>query len=357
MGDAALVDAVTVGGMPTDKNAADPIIKAMTKPDEKSKPAVGVEIKDETPKVSEDGDPQSEEAEAEAPDDDLFDEEDGEDGESEAEEEVDQDPDIAVTVDGEQKMVKLSQLTQNYALQGATEKRLQQATELRNGYYQVGEQLYNNLQAQAERLQGIDNVLKEIAEPVMDWDKLRITDPQRYLIEKEKSRDAQDKRAQLSQEQQRVNQEQQRLIALRHQVEVQAETGKFLEAMPALRDPTTAKAFQEATIDIGARVYGLTPEEIGSVSKSSHMLVLADAVRYRLLLARKAAKSNGASRAGGKSTLSGATSVKPLMRPGANKQFSSRMAEARDAKAVRARAQATGDVDDVAKMLIVKRAK
>jgi hypothetical protein len=33
------------------------------------------------------------------------------------------------------------------------------------------------------------------------------------------------------------------------------------------------------------------------------------------------------------------------------------MAEARDAKAIRARAQATGDVDDVAKMLIVKRAK
>jgi hypothetical protein len=33
------------------------------------------------------------------------------------------------------------------------------------------------------------------------------------------------------------------------------------------------------------------------------------------------------------------------------------MSDARDAKAVRARAQQTGDVDDVAKMLIVKRAK
>jgi hypothetical protein len=357
MGDAALVDAVTVGGMPTDKNAADPIIKAMIKPDEKSKPAVSAETKDETLEVSEGEGPQGEEEHEETPEDDLFDEEDGETGEGD-DEEVDTDLDVVVTVDGEQKTVKLSQLQQNYSLGAATEKRLQQATELRNGYYQVGEQLYNNLQAQSERLQGIDNVLKEIAEPTMDWEKLRITDPQRYLIEKEKTREAQDKRNQLSQEQQRVQQEQARLQELRHRVEVQAETGKFLEAMPALRDPTVAKAFQEATFDIGTKVYGLAPEEINAVSKSSHMLVLADAIRYRLLLQRRAQKAGKGDKANGKGEpIVAAGSVKPLMRPGANKQFSSRMAEARDAKAIRARAQATGDVDDVAKMLIVKRAK
>lgn len=354
MGDATLVDSVTAGGMPTDKATAEPFIKALTVPDEKSKPAVVEEIKNAAPEVIKSEDSQAEEASSKEDEDDLFDEESGEAGEEE--EQVDQDPDVMVTVDGEHKIVKLSQLQQNYALSGATEKRLQQATELRNGYYQVGEQLYTNLLEQQKRLNGIDAVLKEVAEPVMDWDKLRITDPQRYLIEKEKSREAQDKRNQLSQEQQRIAQEQQQLIALRHQVEVQAETGKFLEAMPALRDPATAKAFHEATMDIGLKVYGLSPEEIGSVSKSSHMLVLADAVRYRLLLARKAAKSNGASKAGANVVLDG-TSVKPLMRPGANKQFSAKMAVARDAKAVRERARQTGDVEDVAKMLIVKRAK
>lgn len=352
MGDVALVDAITEKGLPMDKNAMDPAIAAIMKPDEKET-VVSEKVATDEVKNAEGAEAAPEEASAESDEDDLFDEEEGE-GEEET---SNQDPDVAVTVDGEQKIVKLSQLTQNYALQGATEKRLQQATELRNGYYQVGEQLYSNLQEQQDRLANIDAALKEVAEPQIDWAHLRANDPARYLIEKERTREAQDKRNLLSQEQQRVNHEQQQLMAVRHRIEVQAETGKFLEAMPALRNPAIAKAFSEATMDVGARVYGLSPDEIGSISKSSHMMVLADAVRYRLLLQRRAQRGSTKAAPREGEPQMGNGSVKPLLRPGANKQFSARMSDARDAKAVRARAQQTGDVDDVAKMLIVKRAK
>jgi hypothetical protein len=49
--------------------------------------------------------------------------------------------------------------------------------------------------------------------------------------------------------------------------------------------------------------------------------------------------------------------LRPVLKPGANKQVSNRMAEARQVKANKARAMETGSPEDVAKLLIVRKAK
>jgi hypothetical protein len=316
-----------------DKSEADPVLDAIIEkkePDPKEKPDEELPDNAEEEKVDKETDSEEDDADSEenATDED--------------------DPLLTVTVDGTDVEVKLSDLKKNYSGNGAIEKRLQQATELRNGYYQVGEQLFTNLQAQTERLKHIDTVLKSVAEPNIDWDRLRQLDPQRYLIERDKAREAQDKRSSLAQEAQRLAHEQQELTALHYQTKVQEETGKFLEKVPEMRDPEVAAKLMQA-FNQEALHYGFSANDVSGIVDHRQLMVLRDAVRYRQLMSKQQSKAPAI-----KPPASG-NGIKQLMRPGANGQLTQRMTNARAAKADYAKARETGSVDDVAKLLIQRR--
>jgi len=369
MADHAIADAALSTGIPTDKNASDAVTRSVMESRapadgedkkvrsdvarEKAGSEKGQENDEDTFREEQEGD----EGEAdEGEDQGEGEEEDAGDGEEEADEGLDDDdPLVTVTVDGEEREVALSKLKAEYSGNAAIEGRLSQATELRNGYYKIGEALYSNLEAQAVRLQSIDAVLKDIAEPSVDWERLRAVDPQRYLIEKDKASEAQNKRMQLSQEGQRIAQEQERLRQLSHQTKVQEETVKFVERVPEIRDPAKASRFMKDLVDVAGAVYKISPQEVASLADHRQLLVLRDAVKYRQLVAAnknrlgkpKPNGSDGPMRA----------PIKSIMRPGANKDFSKRMDAAKADKAKINRARETGSIDDVAAMLIVRKKK
>lgn len=264
----------------------------------------------------------------------------------------DEDPEVEVTVDGETTKVKLSELKNNYSGEKAIEKRLQQATELRNGYYQYGSALYKGLQLQAEKLKQLDSVLQAVADPQIDWEKLRIQDPNKYLLERDKQRDAQEKRRAIADEQKRIEEGQAELTTRERQVRAEDEARLLTQKLPILRDPQKGKALMTEMINSGSQHYGFQPQEIAEVIDHRMLLVLNDAVKYRKLVAKKAAKMEKGAPGKTSQQRPATGTVKTLLRPGGNPGFTKKMIAAKQTKAVTEQARRTGDVEDVAKTLI-----
>lgn len=63
----------------------------------------------------------------------------------------------------------------------------------------------------------------------------------------------------------------------------------FFEAMPKLKDDAKRAAFRQEAIDIGGRDYGITEQEVGSISDHRYMRILHDAIAYRKLVAKSQA--------------------------------------------------------------------
>jgi len=290
-------------------------------------------------------------AEALDPEDDLnyVEDEDAEKADEKAEDDdenvnVDELP-IEVVVDGETIEVPLKELKANYSGNQAIERRLQEASEAKNVAIHQGNTLYQALGATAQRLAIMDKHLSTLAEPKVDWEKMRREDPARYLIEKDKARDAAETRMKVQREAAEVNRRQQELQQLAYQEYSEIETKNLVERMPELRDPQKASALMSDMSD-AAQFYGYSKQEVDEVMDHRHMMVLADAAKYRKLLARKTeAKQKLVPQA-----------PRALLRPASSAAASAPRSQADKArKALIANARRSGKVDDVAKLLLVKK--
>jgi hypothetical protein len=264
------------------------------------------------------------------------------------EEDIDIDEvEVEVTVDGETKPVKLKDLKANYSGEGAIQKRLQEATEIKQKTYEVGSNLYNNLQQVAQRLEKLDEILANASQPDINWEELRQKEPGRYLLEKERVREIEEKRAQVNRERERIQAEQDELnqIAMRDITIQQARM--LVQKIPDLAKPETATKVMNEFIET-AKSYGFDPADVHGIIDHRLMLVLADAAKYRKMIAEK--NPNNPQR-----TLK-EVKPRPLVRPSAS---------AKNANAVNAlkkqhmenvkRAKASGKVEDVANLLIVRK--
>lgn len=274
-----------------------------------------------------------------------------EDVDPDTSDEEDEDPDnvdideleIDVAVDGETKKAKLKDLKAAYAGEGAIEKRLQEVTEVRTKVYKVGETLYNQLQAQNERLEYLDGLLSKVAEPEINWDELRQKDPARYLLEKDRANEAERRRSQVRAEQEKVARQQAELNALAYQDFAESEARKLLKAIPEMADPQKAPVLMNSLAET-AVAYGYTVHEFNQVIDHRVMKVLKDAHAYRMMQAEKGKKVEEAQE----------VKPRPLNKPG-NKVSKPLTNERKLQNALRAKAQKTGKVDDVASFLLVKK--
>jgi vacuolar-type H+-ATPase subunit I/STV1 len=266
--------------------------------------------------------------------------------EAEVEEPVDEDVDIdeiplEVMVDGKLQNVTIKELKDKYSFVGAIDKRLQEVTEGRAVIQRQSNELDQVFQHSLGRLQALDNVLAQIEAPRVDMDELRAKDPTRYLFEKERMREASDRRNQVRAEAQRLSQQQEdiRNAAL---VEYSKQEAYILGQKDAeFADPVKAPQAMKRLSE-GAKEYGYSPQEVYSVTDHRALLVLKDALEMRAL---RAQQKNGVKEA--------QIAPRPLMKPG-TKRPAARSQQQKQMDALRAKAKETGRVEDVAATLIVR---
>jgi hypothetical protein len=263
----------------------------------------------------------------------------------EADEEPYVDPDEVqydVTVDGQPTKATLKELKAAYSGNKAIDMRVQQASEMRKHAEVMTTELMRQLNTQAEKLKQIDSILAEAEQQGIDWDTLRRTDPQKYLIEKDRLAELQHKRAIVQRNAEEARQQQAELMMRRQAAYASEEANVLIKKLPELADKAKAAKISE-NWNKTARNYGFSDDDVASIVDHRMLLVLNDAMKYRALVeAKKARTVNGKTKA----------APKPLLRPGAQ-NFGQRMNNVKAEREALNRAAQTGSIDDVAATLLV----
>lgn len=257
--------------------------------------------------------------------------------ETSAEEDIDLDEiELDLQVDGQEKKVKIKDLKARYAGEGAIEKRLQEATELRSHLENNAKEVHGFLEQQKLRLKQMDEILSQQQPQNIDWEALKVKDPGRYLLERDKARDIAERRQRLFVEHQRIAREQEVIAIQARDRYIENENRQLFRKVPELADPAKATEFNARMVQT-AQHYGYSPDEYASVIDHRAMLVLQDAAKWRELQSKtKTVKE---------------VVPKPLLKAGGQKKTVSQAA--RIAEAARKKAQQSGLPDDVARTLLV----
>jgi len=130
-----------------------------------------------TPRVPEGDDTPIDEPDQPPPVDDPVDET----VDQQADDDVDIDEiEIDILVDGQPAKAKIGDLKKRYSLDGATEKRLQEATELRQRLDQQHHSTFQLMEQQKQRLKAMDDLLAQNQPQNIDWEALRVKDPGKF---------------------------------------------------------------------------------------------------------------------------------------------------------------------------------
>lgn len=254
---------------------------------------------------------------------------------------------VSVIVDGEEKEVSLKDLKRQYSGEGAIEKRLQEATELRKTAAAEREAVKTEIEANRvdllNSIAALDKVLFAPLVPPPD-PRLRQTNPNQYLAHQDAYMEDQ-RRIQQSQQQvvQLFTQERDRKVkdvaAYREQ-----QTKMLLAQEPTLVDPKVAAAFRD-DLDFMAKHYGFSANDLATVDNHAMLLVARDAGRYQKLMQGK--------KSGTVPTNGDGKVIKRRLKAGS--PTASAKPSSKDDKAyakAQAQARKTGSVDDVANLLL-----
>lgn len=249
---------------------------------------------------------------------------------------------VDVLVDGKKQEVTLKELKSKYSGSQYIEKQIQKSVEARKAVETHAENLFKANTVMMAKLNQIDSVLATIAEPQIDWERLKATDVNAYFLKRDEQREAQEKRAQLQQEARRVHAEQERLSSEAQQRYTRDEAEKLMLKMPDLADPKKGKALMGRMVT-AAQHYGYTPEEVDAVIDHRAMTVLHDAMLYRELVSRRKA-----------TTGEQPSARKVMVKPSAAKPGMQTQKKRLDAQVLK-RARDSGKPEDVAQTLLVRK--
>lgn len=305
------------------------------------------EEQDTDPNDGEDDDASDGESQEDADEDDTSSEDDdGDEGYDTAE--YSEDDIFEVVVDGERKDVTLKQLLQRYSGEGAIEKRLQEATELRKAANAEREAVTNEIETHRT------NLLQTIAklDQVLFMPLVRKPDPalrqknmQEYLLQQDAYQEDQQRiqslRTNLSE---MFVAEQQKSTATREAFR-KAQGELLAKAAPELRDPKTAALFQDDLMT-AVQHYGFTQAHLQEVDNHALFLMARDAGRWIKMQRAKDTVSNKTS------PTVGADKKRRRLKPGGATANAKAVQGAKVVKIATAKARKTGTVDDVANMLV-----
>lgn len=280
-------------------------------------------------------------------------EETEEEPEEEAEEETsDEDDDnidnykVVVTVDGEEKEVSLKDLKAAYSGNEYIAQNVQKAVEARKVLENQSAILYESNNKSIEKLKSLEAILDAVAKPDIDWDKLRAENPTEYLVKREEMRELQHRQELVRKEIEKTNNEQAEIQSQARQRFILDQGQLLATKLPVLKDPQKAPAVMK-DVAATAKHFGFTDQELGSVMDHRQMLVLHAASEWLKEQDRKTRLSK-------RTTVKEEPSVKKvLIRPGTTKNSSGEASRRLTAQRL-AKAQSSGNVDDVAATLLVR---
>ena len=247
------------------------------------------------------------------------------------------DAQIAVTVDGESQVTTIAELKKRYAGEGAIEKRLQEATELRKTAVQ---QVAHNRDKLVEVLNAVGGILftPTIAQPDPT---LARTDPGAFLEQKTLYDNEVAMLADRKQKLQTALVEADTEVANSRTNMRQEEAAKLRAALPVLNDPVRGPKVQAAILSAAKEIYGFSDVDIAAAADHRIFVMAADAMRYRKMIAKNHARP--------------VTDKPRTIRPsgGSNKSRESGLVKREKAKFKRARE--TGKAEDIAATMIVRK--
>lgn len=227
---------------------------------------------------SQDAEPEQavdDEGEQQQPESEDDSEDAGDDDQAEQEQD-DEEPLFTVKVDGEEIQVTAQQLKDNYQLNQATQKRLQEASESRKQAEAVRAEAE---QSRAQYLQGLQAIQAQLEnqEPGQEyWDNLRETDPQKFLIEREQARERNEMRQAVIAEQQAVEAQY-----------LQEQERKLVEIIPEWSDNAKRQTETSQLVET-AKGLGFSTHEIGMVKDARMVALLRKASLYDRMMERGA---------------------------------------------------------------------
>lgn len=276
-----------------------------------------------------------------------------EEGEEDGEEYLTDDTLIPVTVDGEETELTLAELKRRAAGEGAIERRLQDATELRRSLEQERQEHQQNIEHDRQLFTTALNLFQDrLFHPQVQQPDpaLQQSDPQKY----------QQQYNAWQQDQQRIQGEAQQFQAAMQQFKQQedqalqqrrAQEAQVLrEKMPVFKDKVQGPKMRERIVT-GVERYGFKPEDVAQAVDHRLFLMAADAVAYRELV-DKQKKGKSKVQDGKKPPKAGEKRTR-VMR-GGSKPASTQRKAAKQQEQVNKRAWETGDVKDVARTMIVQ---
>lgn len=192
-----------------------------------------------------------------------------------------------VKIDGEEVQVSLDDLKQGYSGQQYVQKGMQQAAEQRKEAEAVYEALLNERQQVQKLYQQLQS--GELgAPPTPPSRELFDNDPLGYMDQKMKYDEAKESYDKKAGEYQKVIQQNTEAEQRAKQAYLQREMEQLKVAIPEFSDKGKAKEIQGKLIEVGAKHYGYTPEEIGQVMDHRALKVLYHATKYQEIVEGKA---------------------------------------------------------------------
>ncbi len=290
--------------------------------------------------VTDDGQPETVEAEAEVVDDTEINasEENVDEEYEEAEESaVQEEPVYRVRVDGEEKEVNLDELKRGYSGQKYIQKGMAEAAEAKKQVEEVTQKVTQERQMLAQMMQQIQN--GEVP-PVPQYpsEELRASDPLGYLEAEAEYRRAVDKRNDFDRKAQYVAQQQRQQEEQQHNQYLEQQAMRLAEWMPEFSDPEKRSVFIKDMSVKAKKHYDLSNEQISSVKTAEEVIILNDALKWREL---QQTKANATKKAEG---------ARPVVKPAAKRAASA--GKASKAKQAQAQMQKRGTIDDVANFLL-----
>lgn len=290
--------------------------------------------------VTDDGQPEMVEAEAEVVDDteiQASEESVDEEYEEAEESEVQEEPVYRVRVDGEEKEVSLDELKRGYSGQKYIQKGMAEAAQAKKQVEEVTQKVTQERQMLAQMMQQIQN--GEIP-PVPQYpsEELRASDPLGYLEAEAEYRRAVDKRNDFDRKAQYIAQQQRAQEEQQHNQFLEQQAMRLQEWMPDFADPEKRAVFIKEMTTKAKKHYDLTNEQISTVKTAEEVMILNDALKWRELQQTKTAATKKAEGA------------RPVVKPAAKRAATA--GKATKSKQARAQMQKRGGIDDVANFLL-----
>jgi len=255
--------------------------------------------------------------------------------------EITDDMELTVKVDGEERKTTIAELKKRYAGEGAIEKRLQEATEIKKVVKVVSQQVIQNRDQLAQVLNAVGGLLFTPKSQPPD-PALAQANPGAFLTQQTFH---QEELAALNMQRNQLNAALQKADEAAKESLVQtrqSEAVKLREALPVLDHTVRGPKVQKAIVD-AAKSYGFTDEDISEASDHRLFVMAADAMRYRKLVAGSKAKPK--------------TTRARTIRPTGSSNKPKRSATIKRQNAAMSKARASGKTDDVAATMIVKKSR